>query len=211
MSRAARAQQCSRITMGETTSVDIKQNKRLWTWPNLTFRRGWRKYYSDPLERPGPNWAVYPTTAFDNEQSQTLHHPNAMILAISGRKHGPKLKNNKVWNENARFPKKRGLVDITQSRVLSAHGSHCKATKPTDLTQIQLFITKPYVANTNHQFHTTYLRWFCLVVSKRTTPFEDKPFTSRPPRILRLKPTGTELQTPPRSDIGRTTALPDKT
>ena len=134
--------------MGETTSVDIKQNKRLWTWPNLAFRRGWRKYYRDPLERPDPNWAVYPKTAFDNERSQTLHDPNAMILAISGRKHGPKLKNNKVFNENARFQKQRGLG-------LGANTANIYTTQTIDTTQIKNVILKLHTVKNDQKFHAS--------------------------------------------------------
>jgi hypothetical protein len=71
-----------------------------------------------------------------------------MILAISGRKHGPKLKNKKVFNENARFQKKRGLG-------LGANAANIYTTQTVDTPQIRNFILKLHTVTDDQKFHAS--------------------------------------------------------
>ena len=70
-----------------------------------------------------------------------------MILVISGRKQGPILENNKVFNENARFQKQRGLG-------LGANAANIYTTQTID-TQIRNVILKLHTVRNDEKFHVS--------------------------------------------------------
>ena len=71
-----------------------------------------------------------------------------MILVISVRKQGPILKNIKVFNENARFQKQRGLG-------LGANTANIYTTQTIDTTQIRNVILKLHTVRNDEKFHVS--------------------------------------------------------